>query len=373
MGIPFEYDLCHFRNVNERDPVPHDPRDAFTLLCIRRANLDAMWSRETSTVSGNFRRLQRDYEDSIDALSIKNPMPIIGTDEVKDRVGMGCALMTLNASLRTGKYQDTIQWDSMRKTPTWFTNANAYEAGEGYGAGAIYSSNEKMVYESSAPTASRWFPRFMLGTKRRMGIYRKQDEALTVEQLLSICDIAEEDWNKSQSEEEKKEIKSVMTFAVVGFCILLRGEEVSFIVINGMLTFWEETRVHRIPHIMITLKGKFKGENNLRWHCVPIADLTKSKIPTRRWISRLLSRRVRVEGHRTGYLFARPKGRKASLGDYDPLFRDYLARAQRIRPQLFLGLVAIEDFSLRRSLQRGATTEAENNNVDTVAIELTNR
>ena len=108
-------------------------------------------------------------------------------------------------------------------------------------------------------------------------------------------------------------------------------------------------------------------------YCVPITDLTKSKIPTQRWISRLLSRRVRVEGHRTGYLFARPKGRKASLGDYDPLFRDYLARAQRIRPQLFSGLVAIEDFSLRRSLRRGATTEAENNNVDTVAIELTNR
>ena len=77
-----------------------------------------------------------------------------------------------------------------------------------------------------------------------MGVYRKQDEALTVEQLLSICDIAEEDWNNSQSEEEKKEIKSVMTFAVVGFCILLRGEEVPLIVINGMLTFLEETRAH---------------------------------------------------------------------------------------------------------------------------------
>ena len=76
---------------------------------------------------------------------------------------------------------------------------------------------------------------------------------------------------------------------------------------------------------------------------------------------------------RIDYLFARPKGCKASLGDYDPLFRDYLERAQKARPKLFTAGVPIKDFSLRRSLRRGATTESENNNVDKVAIELTNR
>ena len=118
MGIPFECDLCHFRNVMERDPVDGNVQDDFTLLAIRRGCLDAMWSRETSTVSGNFRRLQRDYKDSMEVFSIKEPMPVIGTDEVKDRVGMGITLMTLNSSLRTGRYLDTIQWDTMRKTPT---------------------------------------------------------------------------------------------------------------------------------------------------------------------------------------------------------------------------------------------------------------
>ena len=33
MGIPFEYVLCHFRNMNYQDPLlPCDPNNAFTLV-----------------------------------------------------------------------------------------------------------------------------------------------------------------------------------------------------------------------------------------------------------------------------------------------------------------------------------------------------
>ena len=39
---------------------------------------------------------------------------------------------------------------------------------------------------------------------RRMVVVRSQDEALTVDKLLLIGDISEEDWSKSNSEEEKK-------------------------------------------------------------------------------------------------------------------------------------------------------------------------
>ena len=305
-GIPFECDLCHFRNVNGRDPVPRNPKDNFTLLCIRRAVLDALWSRETSTVSGNFRRLQRDYHASKSTLSIAQPVPVIGTNKVKDRVGMSCALHTMMAMLQKGNYQETAQWDTARKTPTWFTNA--YESGENFGEEAIYSTHDTKVYSTSSPTASRWFSRFMLGSKRRMGIMRKQNEALTVEQLMAVCELAEKDWRTSQSEEEKKDMENVMAFIIIGFCVSLRGEEVPLVAIEGLLTFWDETRSHNPPHTMITLKGRFKGENNLRWHCVPIADITKSGIPTRRWISRLLDRRVNREGKRAGYLFARKNG-----------------------------------------------------------------
>ena len=53
------------------------------------------------------------------------------------------------------------------------------------GRGHLFGKLKKL-YKSTAPTASRWFSRFMLGGKWRMGVVRRQDEALTVDQLLPI-------------------------------------------------------------------------------------------------------------------------------------------------------------------------------------------
>ena len=122
-GIPFECDLCQSRNVNERDPINGNARYNHTLLCIRRAIIDAFWSQETSTVSGNFRKTRQDYFDSIEVLIIRRPMPIIGTNKVRYQVCMVFALHTLDDLGRKGKWQDKLQWDSMRRNLTWNNNA----------------------------------------------------------------------------------------------------------------------------------------------------------------------------------------------------------------------------------------------------------
>ena len=89
-------------------------------------------------------------------------MPIIGTYKVRDRVGMGCVIHTLYALQIKGKCQDQLQWVSMWQTPTWYNNS--WEALTGaLEEGDIYSENEKKVYESTAPTASRCFSIFVLG------------------------------------------------------------------------------------------------------------------------------------------------------------------------------------------------------------------
>ena len=161
--------------------------------------MDAFWSQETRTVSGNVRRLRREYFGSVEALSIRRPVPIISTNKFRDRVGMGCVIQTLDALQIKGKWQDWIQWDLMWRALTWYNNS--WEAGAGYlEAGAIHSEIDKKVYESTATTASRWFSRFMLGAKRRMGVVNRQDGELAVHQLLFIGDTAEEDWSKSNSE-----------------------------------------------------------------------------------------------------------------------------------------------------------------------------
>ena len=113
MGIPFECDLCQFRNVNERYPIHGNYKDTYTLLYIRQAILDAFWSLETRTVLGKFRILIRDYFNSAEALRIRIPVPIIGTDKVRDRVGMRCAIQTLDVLWRKGECQDQLQWHLM--------------------------------------------------------------------------------------------------------------------------------------------------------------------------------------------------------------------------------------------------------------------
>ena len=140
MGTHLELDLRHLRNANGRYPIHGNSREKYNILCIRQAIMDYFWTRKTSTVSGNFRRIRRDYFDSMDALIIRRPVPIIGTNEVRYWVGMVCALQSLDDSRRKGKRQDKLHWDSMCMTPTCYNKT--LEAGEAsYEVGSIYSSN----------------------------------------------------------------------------------------------------------------------------------------------------------------------------------------------------------------------------------------
>ena len=89
---------------------------------------------------------------------------------------------------------------------------------------------------------------------------RRQDKLLTVNQLLLIHEIAEEDWSKSNYYEEKKELESTIEFTTIAFCVYLKWEEVPPIAIKSLNMFWKEAWNHRIAHMMMTLKGRFKGK-----------------------------------------------------------------------------------------------------------------
>ena len=85
-------------------------------------------------------------------------------------------------------------------------------------------------------------------------------------------------------------------------------------------------------------------------------------------MSWILYRRCGLENQEKGLLFARENRRKASIGDYDTMFRNLLERGQKMHPELFTTDFFIGDFSLRRSPMHGETTEEENNNMYTAAI-----
>lgn len=353
--------------------MPGDRKDDYTLMCIRRATLDACWSRAASTVEGNAQRLVLDYKMASMVLSVDKPLPKLGNSKIEDRVGMGVALYTLQSSLRKGRYANHLQWDAMRKTPTWYRSA--YDAGAGYENQTIYASDDKKLHVTSCPAQGKWFSRFLLGAKLRMGMIRRQNEALTATMVLTIVHMAERDWQVAEDPAEKKEIEEVICFMLIEFCAGLRGEEVPLIEISGLVRFWKETQESKIPHIMLTLRGRFKAEKGLRWHCVPVADLTRSgaRIPLRLWLTRFMHRRVNLEGDKFGWLFARNNGTRGRLSDYDDVFRSYVSRVQSQYPLVINPALEITDFSLWRSGRRGAATEATVNMIDSKIIELINR
>ena len=53
MKVPFECELCYYRNMNKQDPVDGCKKDGDTFIGIRRAQLDVFWARESTTVPGN--------------------------------------------------------------------------------------------------------------------------------------------------------------------------------------------------------------------------------------------------------------------------------------------------------------------------------
>jgi hypothetical protein len=313
-----------------------------------------------------------DYSEAAKTFDLPTLMPSMGSPVVKDRVGMGIAIVTLQASLRPGLYARHLQYQAMRKTPTWF--ANAYHAGTAYQSNSLYAKDDRKLHATSCPTAGEWFVRFKHGARLRMGEVRRQNEALSSQMVLAILREVDQEWLSNPVDEIRRPLEEFAAALLISFGTALRGEEVTLVSLRGMLETWEEcTESKPHPYIMITLHGRFKGETGLRWHCLPLSIHTRSGLPFKKWIGRLLLRTHVREGRSTGWLFARENGSRKAFSEYDPLLLDYLGRAREEDPTLMSTLAEISDFSFRRSLRSGATTEATNAGVPGPCIELIGR
>ena len=149
--------------------------------------------------SGNWARAKRDYITAINHLSLRTEslLPVLGNPTVTDRVGIGMAILTVVTSLRAGINSSNIQYDTMRKTPTWY--GNAFDAGSEYTCDTVVGLDQKKQYLSSSHTFGKWFSRFMRGARLRMGMVRRQNEALTSELVLRMCSVAEGEWRAAQN------------------------------------------------------------------------------------------------------------------------------------------------------------------------------
>jgi len=370
--VPFQCDICHFRNIQKRNPNPLKyAKDALALSCIRRANLDSVWSREPSTVTRNANQA-RTMEELGEALGFDCVAPPMGPFPLDDTFGMKIACVTLMKSLAPGKWEATVQYATARRMRSVFSNLfHASYHGESM---SVMAYETQKMFTTPCPTYGYWYQRFNLGLHKRMGDVVRSDFAVTSDIINALLRSLNEEWEDAASWEARAKIAEMAFVLIAGYCCGLRGEEIVKIDLAGLLKHLEVGKqdvAH--PHVIVPLLGRIKGETGERYHMMVLARETQSGIRAGLWADRVAA--VSKEHKRErGPVFRNKKGERAKIGDFESEFLERMIRLKISRPGLFEPGVDISDsYSLFRSLRRGSTSQAVKMRVDQDIIELNNR
>jgi len=373
----FQCDQCHFENCQHRSAVSTSVQDELALVCIRRANLDAFWSRERSTVGANRREGLR-YLGAADSCGWSTPYPARGPFPVRDDSGMQMATSMLLRSMDAGNNAKTVQYETVRKMRSHLSSFFHTVPG---GIGASFMTEEGGgATISMSPTNSMWFKRFMKGSHKRMGDVWIPDRPVTIHELKAAFELLEADWDELQADiVGRRDVVLTATMLISGFFGALRGEEIVRVDVGEMRSNWKEALSYpELAHVPLMLAGRFKREIGEKLFCQPLAAVSKSGIKIALWFHRALEILAAL-GVQRGPLF-RKRGRsiqtvkRATVGDLDPMLHKILKRVQSKWPSIIPDAVDVEDeYSSFRSLRRGATSEAQNCQIPKEVIEANNR
>jgi hypothetical protein len=108
---------------------------------------------------------------------------------------------------------------------------------------------------------SLWFDLFIVGCHVRMGDDTRQDRAFSIEFIIAIQKIMEEDLLKCQSMEAMLNVSLHGVFLVAGFCSGLRGEELSLMSLDATAKYLSvaQPRLPELSNVCLALRGRVKG------------------------------------------------------------------------------------------------------------------
>lgn len=93
--VPFQCELCHFRNFTDRNPWNFTGQDDELMCFARRENLDAFWSREPPTTRKNLRECLR-MDKSAKRFGYRYVVPPMGPFPLEDTVGITATFAILD-------------------------------------------------------------------------------------------------------------------------------------------------------------------------------------------------------------------------------------------------------------------------------------
>ena len=370
----FQCDVCHFRNINLRTPRAGG-EDDLLLKFIRRANLDAMWSREPGTVNNTRREFANlCVKANLLGIPLKSMIPEMGPHPLEDVQGMAVATCLLLRSLDTGKNEETIQFSTMTKMKTSF--ANVWRASLRGGDGAVVSRDTVKLFNTTCPTHGEWFERFSKGMHERMGDMVKPDLAISIEQMHALMRRFEYRWELAiDNLAGQQRILFPALFAVLAFCCGLRGEELPLLSLCGVRRHIDRAASHPThPHVVVALLGRFKTEISQKYHLMPVVLKTQTGLEPGLWMRRMVDW-FEKSGVVRGWVFRNFRtGEAARARDYEFEILNELENIQRESPDIISSNVNVMDeYGVSRSFRRGSDTHALNQGVAIADIERNNR
>jgi hypothetical protein len=360
---PFECDGCCFYRLRGEAPRSDRMQDKDLLAHIRRANLDAFWSRRPGTVQGLVRLFVEQVEigERFGFDMFEPP----GHFSIGYRSGMKAAIGVLVRSQKSGRHEAKMKYSSARKartvhTDVWQASARAVEKM------LVWRSERSRFIATDAPTDSVWFNAFMAGTKARVGERLKQDAAIPVTVMLAKQAMLEEEWNAATEAADlnaQREVAENAAFFLFLYCGSLRGFEGPKVMLRELRTQvvapGSNAANRYTPHVGLPLSGRFKARSQEQQTIlIPIAFRTASGLEPGTWTERLVDTLERC-GVTSGWAFQTEEGVQRTMNSFEEKFRELLLQVQENEPELFPGTVSVmEDYQLGRSHRRGATTRA---------------
>ena len=376
--VPFECDHCTFFKLTGRIASTNSFKDKSLLKFIRRANLDAFWARRPGTVHGLVNLFDEQVEiGEFFGFQMFKPL---GPFPSSYESGIRAAIGVLRRSQRPGRHEATLKFSAARKARAVHTNVFQASAEAAANLIVFRSTGNRMV-ASSAPTDSIWFHYFMTGFRARVGERVKQDGAISIEVMIQIQNLLEEDLAEVQGpglETLKRDIIEHGAFYLFLYCASLRGFEGPKIELsslrNQIVAPGSQRAQNHPPHVVLILTGRFKARSQAQQSIqIPVAYATNSGLQPGKWAERLVEV-LRSDNVNSGWAFQDYSGKQLPMSHFEEKFYELLTRIRGRYPELFsLEADLVEDFHLARSFRRGATTRATNAGVPASDIDWMNR
>lgn len=353
---PFQCPCCQSQNIRGRSLNPDIASDvAFETLCIR-ASLDAFWAHASTTISKHVSQVK--FMERYSAQLEVNPFPELGPWPLGKDLGMLTAIMVLMRSKERGRNDSTVKLATARQARSTLTVI--WEASPASGEDLVLSSaSARGRYITTLnPAEGRWYHFFTLGVAARMGDVVRQDRAYTLEVLLKLLDMFEEEWIKFGRNMRLHNIAACM-FLLVSCLGGMRGYEVMWTDLAALrydVLYCEERS--DFEAISWPIVGLFKNEHGRLGHyMIPIAGITHSKITFFKWTQRFVGALQR-RGITRGWAFQRPDGSKAKASDYRDNIFGKLEEIQATTSLIDDEVDVWEDYGVQRSGRRFFVTQS---------------